>query len=260
MGGIAGSKSYDQHSMTKKILAVIVGVALFAAIVIVAWQYFGLRSARDPFPAVPVDYAEGIARRVDVALEDVETTWHGWFVSDTRIRPPPVEVIFFNGGRSSPCSGNVPVGGAFYCPIDDTVSIDLSFMYSLEVNMERDARMSTAIIAARLYSEHVMSELGMGDALGGSMDETLERTHALQADCITGVWAGLASRRLGNVPPGRYPYMISNARKLVSRYSNGEGSAQRALNVFRYANDDEREKAFQTGRVTRSPAACVIPL
>jgi predicted metalloprotease len=260
-GGIAGSRSSGREDATaRKVIAVLVGILIVAAMALFIWQFVPFRKPVDPLPQVSSSLAKGVARRVQVSADDTVQTWEGWFRIQGRDRPPPLDLVFFSAARPSPCSGTASVGGPFYCPIDDTVSIDIDFMAALENRLDREARLGTALVTARVVSEHIQTALGMADAIGGrTRDGSFLRAHSLQADCLTGVWAGLATRRLGNVPPGFYGQLVSRARLLSKRPARGGGAAPPALDIFHHETDGEREAAFRTGLTAKDPRACATP-
>ena len=108
---------------------------------------------------------------------------------------------------STPCAGGDQVSGPFYCPETGTAAFDLTFLAALGGRLKRQEDLGLALVAARMSAEHLQRELGLLDAaalrlIGARRGRraVVGAALALQADCLTGVWAAAASHRLGPVP------------------------------------------------------------
>ena len=250
--------------LTRRRLATIL-LALAAAVAISGvtgtfiWKFLSVRSDIDPMPELSAERAAGVSRRVGVAFDDAELSWAHWFRSRGLSVPPPAELVLFTNALPSPCAGSAPATGPFYCPIDDTAAFDLVFLNALEKRMDRDSGLGTALVVARVMAEHIQAALGVPDAAIGREDPEFTRGLALQADCLAGVWAGMAANRLGTVPPGFYARLMQRAQYL-SEQKSGHGQAdQPALDIFLFSDDQARETAFRSGLSSRDPRSCPGP-
>lgn len=245
----------NRRRLIMTLLAVIVVLACAA----LTWQLVETKRMNDPLPPVSSERALIVSRRVGVAFDDTQQTWRNWFRSRGLPTPRSAELVLYSNAQPTPCSGTSPMGGPFYCPLDDKASFDLVLLNQLEKRMDREAGLGTALIVARVVSEHIQGALGVPPAVAASNREDFSRMHTLQADCLTGVWAGLAKGRIGTVPPGFYRRLLSAGRLLTILYVNGGRPEQPALDIFLLDDLAAREAAFQDGFEARSPEACPRP-
>ena len=116
---------------------------------------------------------------------------------------------------SSPARPRRPVRAAPRFPDHSTARrpgpsrLDLGFLDTLGNRLDRQGDLALALVAGRLSSEHLQREMGLLDAaalrlVGARRARRAEMVAslALQADCLTGVWAAAAAGRLGPVPDG----------------------------------------------------------
>ncbi|MEM8570167.1 MAG: neutral zinc metallopeptidase [Pseudomonadota bacterium] len=248
-----------RSSATKSILITLLFAAGIFVLGAILWQVIGFKRSAEPLPPISSERALIVARRIGVAFEDGQQTWRDWFVAN-RMKPPiSAELVLFSNARPSPCSGTAPVGGPFYCPLDDKASFDLVLLNQLEKRMDREAGLGTAIVVARLYAEHVLHALGVPESLAAPDRSEFTRERTLQADCFAGVWAGLAAERIGTVAPGFYSRLLLRGKLLMEMYVNGGKPDQPSLDIFLFDDFTRRDEAFQSGLASRDPASCQAP-
>lgn len=237
-------------------LTSIVFVAVAGALV---WTQLLPQDRSTDEPRLSAERAEGISRRVGVAFDDTARTWQRWFAGTDGRNAPAPRLVMFSRGQPSPCAGAEPASGPFYCPVDGVAAFDLEFLDMLEARMGRDAAAATALVVARVMAGYVQGLLDVPDAASGARSRRFLRDHTLQADCLTGVWAGLAAARLGTVPPGFYARMVARAVNVRDDPERRSAEPIQALDVFAYADAAAREDAFRTGLNSANPAACPGP-
>jgi predicted metalloprotease len=245
------------HSQKRAILVLLI-VSGMVALVALLWQFVDLRRSGETLPPISPERALLVARRVGIVFDDGEQTWSSWFRSKGMEAPQPAEVVLFSNARPTPCSSTSPVGGPFYCPLDDKASYDLVLLNQLEKRMDRQAGLGTALVVARVHAEHIQTALGVPPSVSAS-SANFSRQHTLHADCLAGAWAGLAKSRISAVPPGFYSQLLNRGRLLMEMYVNGGRPDQPALDMFLLDDLQAREAAFQQGLLSRDAFACPRP-
>jgi uncharacterized protein len=157
-------------------------------------------------PAPQYDSAHKPAANDEVAifvskvLADTEDTWRGIFQQTGRQYQDP-KLILFTGATQTACGTGQTAIGPFYCPLDQTVYIDLAFYQDLKDRYQAPGDFAQAYVIAHEVGHHVQNLLGTMakvQAAQGRVDKTqanaLSVRLELQADCLAGVWAYHADR------------------------------------------------------------------
>jgi predicted metalloprotease len=148
--------------------------------------------------APPLD--DKSAEFVSVVLADMEDIWIQRFArsGDSYV---PARLVLFNGAVESACGYNTAATGPFYCPPDQRVYIDLSFMGKLQ-SMGASGDFALAYVIGHEVGHHVQNLLGTSDEIRRMRSQTsryqsnqLSVALELQADCYAGVWAHHSRKR-----------------------------------------------------------------
>jgi predicted metalloprotease len=100
--------------------------------------------------------------------------------------------VFFSGSVATGCGNATSAVGPFYCPVDQTVYIDLSFYDELRSRFgAQGGPFDEAYVIAHEYGHHVEQQLGILDkARDGTTGPTSSGVRVeLMADCLAGAWA-----------------------------------------------------------------------
>ncbi len=135
-----------------------------------------------------------LAAFMSVVLASTEDLWAGIFGNaDRQYRPSPL--VMFSGATQSACGGATSSVGPHYCPLDQTIYIDLDFFQDLSSRFEAPGDFAQAYVLAHEVGHHVQNLLGISDEVrslqqsnpGDANDLSIRME--LQADCFAGVWA-----------------------------------------------------------------------
>jgi predicted metalloprotease len=179
----------------------IVGGGIGTIVLILIGLFFGVDPSAllDSVGTAPVEQgmpapetqAEAAQRKfVSVVLAQTEDTWGAIFQRMGRRYDPP-RLVLFTGVVQSACGMAQSASGPFYCPGDQRVYLDLSFLSDLSTRFGAPGEFARAYVIAHEVGHHVQGLLGTlasgeDDRYGASGSSV--RTE-LQADCFAGIWA-----------------------------------------------------------------------
>ena len=141
-----------------------------------------------------------MAQMVGVILADTEEVWTQLFrQSGKHYRQP--KLVLYNNAVQSACGYSSAATGPFYCPADDKVYIDLSFLREMQRRFDAPGDFTVAYIIAHEVGHHVQNLLGISDQIMAYRGRASQREFnqlmvrlELQADFFAGVWAHHAER------------------------------------------------------------------
>jgi predicted metalloprotease len=176
-----------------------------------------------------------LANFVSIVLADTEDTWNAVFAEEGFGDYREPTLVLFSGAVESECGFAQSAMGPFYCPLDESVYIDLIFYRDLRERFGAPGDFAQAYVIAHEVGHHVQDQLGImqevQDAQQSSSQSEANRLSVmleLQADCLAGVWA----------------YNAERARDVLE-----EGDAEEGLNAASAIGDDRLQMETQ-GRVT----------
>ena len=129
--------------------------------------------------------------RIVGVILSLDAYWVDAFPADREFQKPSVEI--FRDGVNTQCGAATSAVGPFYCPLDQTIYIDLGFYQDLENRFGAEGGpFAEMYVMAHEYGHHIQNLLGdLEQGRDAGAEGGAVRTE-LQADCYAGVWGGNA--------------------------------------------------------------------
>ncbi len=115
-----------------------------------------------------------MAQFVSVVLADLEDVWHKEFNAMGKTYREP-KLVLFRDEIQSACGYSGAATGPFYCPGDEKVYIDLSFLEVLQQKLGAQGDFAVAYILAHEVGHHVQNLLGIMDKNGQTKQLFLDK-------------------------------------------------------------------------------------
>ena len=248
------------------------GLSLMAVVLIVG---FGLLTGQDPMqilgqlsgeftgqssPQVTQQAGRAPAANdeqadfVRAVLGDTEDTWRQIFQQAGRTYKDPT-LVLFRGQVNSACGFATAASGPFYCPADQKVYLDMSFFQEMAQRFKAAGDFAQAYVIAHEVGHHVQTLLGVSSKMqmarqqGKRMegDGGLLVRQELQADCLAGVWANHAQKRLNWLEPGDIDKALAAANAIGDDRLQQQSQGRVVPDSFTHGTSAQRVKWFKTG-------------
>jgi predicted metalloprotease len=198
---------------------------------------------------------------VAAVVGTTETYWSAVFAAAGLEYENP-SVVLFTSSTQSGCGTATEDLGPHYCPLDQTIYIDLGFFEAMETHLGAGGDYAEAYVIAHEVGHHVQTLLGvMADTRSRQEAEpTLEMSLSvaleLQADCLSGTWSHYLLSRGGIVEEGDIEEALNAAAAV------GDDRIQESLGydinpeTWTHGSAEQRVSWFTTGNETGRPANC----
>lgn len=129
-----------------------------------------------------------------VILASLEDTWQQLF-NQAGLQFQQPRLVLYSGQVQSACGFNTAASGPFYCPPDQKIYLDLSFLNDLK-RLGAPGDFAFAYVIAHEYGHHVSNLIGTLPRVHQAQHRLSKRDAnqlsvmlELQADCFAGIWA-----------------------------------------------------------------------
>ena len=191
---------------------------------------------------------------VRAILGDTEDTWRSVFQAAGRQYQDPT-LVLFNGGVQSACGFASSAVGPFYCPGDRKVYLDLDFFEEMASRFQAAGDFAQAYVIAHEVGHHVQTLLGVSAKVNAARqrgervegDNGLLVRQELQADCLAGVWAYHAQKRLNWLEPGDLEEALKAANAIGDDRLQRQGRGQVVPDSFTHGTSAQRVRWFKMG-------------
>ena len=196
--------------------------------------------------------------RIVGTVNSVQAYWTGAFEGSGQ-QYTAAETVLFTDAVNTACGGASSAVGPFYCPLDQTVYIDLGFFQELETRFgAQGGPFAEEYVIAHEYGHHVQNLLGLLEegrdtgAEGGAV-----RTE-LQADCFAGVWGGNAVETgfLEPLTQEQIAQALDAASVIGDDRIQEQTQGQVNPETWTHGSSEQRQEWFSRGLENRSADAC----
>lgn len=207
---------------------------------------------------VPSDAEEERAQFVSVVLKDTEDVWNALFEEYFNADYSEPTLVLFTQSDQSGCGFATAATGPFYCPLDNSVYIDLSFADDLSQRFGAAGDFALAYVIAHEVGHHVQNLLGTSDEVqqarrrmseveGNRLSVALE----LQADFYAGLWAHHAQQLKQILEPGDIEEALRAANAIGDDRLQKQSQGYVVPDAFTHGTSEQRmywfRKGFETG-------------
>jgi predicted metalloprotease len=194
------------------------------------------------------------AKFVSVVLKDTEDVWHKLFQENFHEDYQEPQLVLFTQSDQSGCGFASAATGPFYCPMDNSVYIDLSFYDLLSNRFGASGDFAMAYVVAHEVGHHVQNLLGVSGKVHQAREQMSEEEAnklsvalELQADFYAGVWAHHAQEMKNILEPGDIDEALGAANAIGDDKLQMQSQGYIVPDAFTHGTSAQRMRWFKKG-------------
>jgi uncharacterized protein len=202
-------------------------------------------------PGAPEDEQGRFASKI---LGNTEDVWREVLPRQANREYRPPKMVLFSGATRSGCGSAQSAMGPFYCPLDQTVYLDLSFFQEMQRRFRTGGDFAYAYVIAHEVGHHVENQLGILPRVQARQQEVGEAERnqlsvrvELMADCLAGVWAGNSEQRYRALEPGDVEQAMAAAEAIGDDRLQRQGGGRVVPDSFTHGSSEQRVRWFLQG-------------
>ena len=179
--------------------------------------------------------------------------------SGKQLQPPGL--VLFSDAVASGCGQASSATGPFYCPLDQTAYVDLTFFRELDQRFKAPGDFAQAYVLAHEYGHHIQQQLGIeqqvrsqSESNSGDANELSVRLE-LQADCFAGLW-GRSVYDQGILESGDLEEGITAAEAVGDDRIQEQTQGRIDPESFTHGTSEQRREWFRRGFDSGEFSAC----
>ncbi|MXQ13701.1 KPN_02809 family neutral zinc metallopeptidase [Microvirga makkahensis] len=211
-------------------------------------------------PGTPQDEAGRFAAAI---LGNTEDVWKTVLPQQVNRQYQEPKLVLFSGATRSGCGGAQSAMGPFYCPLDQTVYIDLSFFEEMQRRFRAGGDFAYAYVLAHEVGHHVENLLGIlprvqerQQEVGRSQANQLSVRVELMADCLAGVWAHHSNQRWQSLEQGDIEEAVRAAEAIGDDRLQKQSQGRVVPDSFTHGSSEQRMRWLTTGLKSGSVQSC----
>jgi len=207
-------------------------------------------------PSAEEEEAATFSKKILAGTEDV---WTEVFRQNGMTYTPPKMVLFTQATQSG-CGGASASTGPFYCPVDQTLYVDLSFFNEMKNQLNAGGDFAYAYVIAHEVGHHVQYLLGTLDKVQQQQQRMSQKESnqlnvrlELQADFYAGVWAYHDNENFKSIEDGDIEEGINAASQIGDDRLQMQAQGYTVPDSFNHGTSEQRarwlKKGLQTGNM-----------
>ncbi|KLK91245.1 membrane protein [Microvirga vignae] len=196
-------------------------------------------------------------------LGNTEDVWKTVLPQQVNRQYREPKLVLFSGATRSGCGGAQSAMGPFYCPLDQTVYIDLSFFEEMQRRFRAGGDFAYAYVLAHEVGHHVENLLGIlprvqerQQEVGATERNQLSVRVELMADCLAGVWAHHSNQRWQSLEQGDIEEAIRAAEAIGDDRLQKQGQGRVVPDSFTHGSSEQRMRWLTTGLKSGQVQSC----
>ena len=201
-------------------------------------------------------HEEELKRFLGVVLAETEDVWIKVFNENGDTYRQPT-LVLFRESTESDCGFSSAATGPVYCPGDEKVYIDLSFLEEMQQQLNAPGDFVQAYIVAHEVGHHVQKLMGIMDRYNSMRGELSEKEFnkltvmlELQADFLAGVWAHHMDRTHALLEPGDIEEAMNAANAIGDDRLQRQSQGYVVPDSFTHGTSAQRMRWFMKGYET----------
>ena len=191
------------------------------------------------------------------AIQSLDDYWSEAYAGQGEFQIPGVNV--FSDSVNTACGGATSAVGPFYCPLDQTIYIDLGFYEQLESRFGAEGGpFAEMYVVAHEYGHHMQNLLQLLDQGRDAGEEGGAVRTELMADCFAGVWAANA-QETGFLEPltrEQIAQALDAAAVIGDDRIQEQTQGQVTPETWTHGSAEQRQEWFTNGLEAGSADAC----
>ena len=197
------------------------------------------------------------------ATVDVQTYWQTALPQFFDTRYQVTQTVFFSDSTNTGCGQASSQTGPFYCPADQLVYLDLTFLQALETQLiGSTSDLAEQYFVAHEYGHHIQNVLGTNAQVQQAQQNDPSRANQysvaleLQADCYAGVWVGDAASRGLLDSPDEIQEALDAAAGVGDDRIQQKTQGRIDEESWTHGSSEQRQTWFNRGFSSQDPRQC----
>lgn len=176
----------------------------------------------------------------------------------------PATTVLFSGATEAACGYAQAAMGPFYCQLDKSVYLDMSFLDDLLTRYgAQGGSFAVAYVLAHEYGHHIQNLLGLLDTSGANSSgpQSMAVYTELQADCLAGIWVyhAVGTGYLAAVTNAEITQALEAAEAIGDDRIQQQTQGYVSPESWTHGSSEQRQAALEDGLLSGDVNTCETP-